>query len=97
MKFFKGWNPNEGGSFRVAAKWIIENLGRKPKNSTLNIINHERGFVPGNLEWTSPREQAANQMFKIIARLKKRIKGLEQEIAILRKPHANRENTFPGY
>lgn len=82
MPFFDGWNPKKGGSFKAGGDWIIDNIGRKPKESgwSLHIVNHELGFVPGNLEWASKRKQAAEQMFKIIARQKNRIRELEEAL-----------------
>jgi hypothetical protein len=59
-------------------------LGTRPKGSTLHIIEHEKGFVPGNLEWAHPRKQNNQQMFKIIAQQRHRIKQLEAEIALLK-------------
>jgi len=84
MPFFDGWNPDKGGSHQVGADWIIANLGNRPKGSTLHIVDHEKGFVPGNLEWTHPRKQSNQQMFKIIAQQRHRIKELEAEVALLK-------------
>jgi endogenous inhibitor of DNA gyrase (YacG/DUF329 family) len=84
MPFFDGWNPKKGGSFRAGANWILENLGRRPKGTTLHIIDHEKGFTPNNLEWTHPRKQSNQQMFKIIAQQRHRIKELEAEVALLK-------------
>jgi hypothetical protein len=46
----------------------------------MHIIDHALGFVPGNLEWTHPRKQAHQQMCKIIAQQRNRIKKLEARI-----------------
>lgn len=80
MPFFDEWNPKKGGSTEAGAKWIIANLGKRPEGSTLHIIDHEKGFVPGNLEWAYPRKQSNQQMFKIIAQLRHRIKELEVKL-----------------
>ena len=64
--------------------WITTNLGKRPKGSTLHIVHHDVGFVPGNLEWTHPRKQSNQQMFKIIAQQRHRIKELEAEVALLK-------------
>ncbi len=84
MPFFDAWNPNKGGSQLAGAEWIIKNLGKKPEGTSLHIIEHEKGFVPGNLEWTHPKKQSSQQMFKIIANLKHHIKELELEIRLLK-------------
>lgn len=80
MPFFDEWNPDKGGSFDIAERWILENLGKRPKGTTLHIIQHDLGFVPGNLEWTFPRRQSNQLMFKIIAQQRHRIKELEKRI-----------------
>lgn len=77
MPFFDGWNPKKGGSFLLGMKWVIENLGKRPEKASLHIVDHEKGFVPGNLEWAFRNKQNSQQMFKIIANLKHRIKELE--------------------
>jgi hypothetical protein len=96
MPFYDGWNPKKGGSIRVGADWIITNLGKRPEGCTMHIVDHEKGFVPGNLEWTHPRKQDHQQMFKIIAQQRHRIKELEAEAVLLkseieaRKQHAEK-------
>lgn len=80
IPFFDGWNPHKGGSLLEAVKWIIKNLGNNPKGSSMHIVEHEEGFIPGNLEWTYPKKQNAQQMFKIIADLKHEIKKLKLKI-----------------
>jgi hypothetical protein len=85
MPFFDGWKPKKGGSYKTGAMWIIKNLGFRPKGTQLHIVNHEKGFVPGNLEWTHPVKQVNQQMFKIIAQQRHRIKQLEAEVAELKK------------
>ena len=85
MPFYDNWNPNKGGSWLNEAKWIIKNLGKRPKGASLHIIEHEKGFIPGNLEWAYPNKQSAQKMFKIIANLKHRIKELEFKLTQERK------------
>lgn len=84
MPFCDEWNPAKGGSFKAGAAWIIEHLGKRPKGSTLHVIDHAVGFMPNNLEWTHPRKQNNQQMYKIIAQQRHRIKELEKQIKILR-------------
>jgi hypothetical protein len=84
MPFFDSWNPQKGGSIKAGAIWIIENLGKRPKGCSLHIVDHARGFVPGNLEWTFPRKQSTEQMFKIIADQRHRIKELEEQLRIFK-------------
>jgi hypothetical protein len=61
MPFYDKWNPKKGGSYQVGAKWIMENLGKRPgENYSLDIIKHDRGFVPGNLRWAQHKIQFLN-------------------------------------
>ena|ERR1700676_1805723 len=85
MVFFDSWNPDKGGSFQAGAEWIISNLGKRPEDTSLHIIDHSLGFVPGNLEWTHPRKQTNQQMFKIIAQQHHEIKSLKEQIVQLEK------------
>jgi hypothetical protein len=80
MPFFDSWNPNKGGSYQSGADWIIKNLGRRPEGTTMHIVDHALGFVPGNLEWTFPQKQASGKMFKIIADQRHEIKTLKERI-----------------
>ena len=84
MPFFDGWNPKKGGSFRAGAAWIISNLGKRPQGGSLHVVHHDIGFMPGNLEWASAGKQSNQQMFKIIAQQRHRIKELEAELALLK-------------
>lgn len=80
MPFFDSWNYDKGGSSLDGAIWIRENLGLRPKGASLHIIDHAKGFVPGNLEWAYPRKQANQQMFKIIAQQRHEIKELKRQL-----------------
>jgi hypothetical protein len=81
MPFFNSWNPDKGGSFRTGANWIIKNLGRRPEdNSSLHIVKHEKGFVPGNLVWASKFTQSNQLLFKIVARLRHQVAALKKRL-----------------
>ena len=67
MPFFEGWNPRKGGSFVVAARWIIDTLGEKPGPQwSMDVIKHQFGFVPGNLRWALKRTQKHNQQHRVL-------------------------------
>lgn len=50
--------------YLVFRAYALENLGLKPSPAhTLDIINHDKGFVPGNLRWATKLEQTKNRRF----------------------------------
>lgn len=58
------WNPAVVGdyaylNFRID---VIHSIGERPDSFfTLDIIEHERGFMPGNIRWATKKEQAVNR------------------------------------
>jgi hypothetical protein len=63
MVFYEGWDPDKGGTYVAGAKWIIENLGRKPsRDYELHIVDRRLGFVPGNLAWVPRSEHKREEM-----------------------------------
>lgn len=66
MPFESSWNPDlHLGRLGAGVQWILENLGPKPgPNWSLDIIEHEKGFVPGNLRWAEHRTQRDNQRYR---------------------------------
>ena len=69
MPFFNDWNPNKGGAYWKGAKWIIENLGKKPGPEwSIDIIEHKKGFVPGNLRWAKRFVQNYNKRHKLLGK-----------------------------
>jgi hypothetical protein len=86
MPYWDEWNPNRGGSFKAGAKWIIENIGRRPgtsKEYQLHIISRRLGFVPGNLAWI-PRDK--HRQDELIPKLLIEIQNLRLELDALRRP-----------
>ena len=67
MPFCEEWNPDKGGAFWKGAKWIIDNLGKRPDPEwSMDIIKHELGFVPGNLRWASKKVQRENKSHRTL-------------------------------
>lgn len=49
-------------SIRAFAEWVANNLGPKPSEKfSLDRIDNERGYEPGNLRWATRAEQARNK------------------------------------
>jgi len=49
-------------SIRSAAEWVLDNLGVRPTNThSLDRVDNNRGYEPGNLRWATRSEQARNK------------------------------------
>jgi len=49
-------------SVRSGAEWILDNLGVKPSTThSLDRIDNNKGYTPGNLRWATRSEQARNK------------------------------------
>ena len=49
-------------SVRAFAEWVMDNLGAKPSTThSLDRIDNNRGYEPGNLRWATRAEQARNK------------------------------------
>lgn len=52
----------EFASRRAFAEWVLDNLGPKPDYTySLDRIDNNRGYEPGNLRWATSAEQARNK------------------------------------
>jgi hypothetical protein len=60
IKMYKPWVKN----FDAFENWILTHLGPCPKGMSIDRIDNDRGYVPGNLKWSTPLEQMANQRTK---------------------------------
>lgn len=67
--------PNYGGrGIRVCVEWMqfasfIRDMGPPPEGLTLERINNERGYEPGNCRWATRTEQARNKRTNRIVEL----------------------------
>jgi len=47
---------------RAFAEWVLDNLGPKPsRGHTVDRVDNNRGYEPGNLRWATRSEQARNK------------------------------------
>ncbi len=45
--------------------WIEKSLGNRPPDFTLDRIDNDKGYLPGNLRWAGPKTQTQNQRKRI--------------------------------
>ena len=57
IEVFEEWK----GSPTPFIEWIEENLGPRPAGMTLDRINNDGNYEPGNLRWSTAKEQRDNQ------------------------------------
>ena len=42
-------------------EWILKNLGERPKNYSIDRINNNGNYEPGNLRWATSSDQNSNK------------------------------------
>lgn len=75
------YNPNDprykdwgGRGIAVCDQWLNSYkafelyMGSRPKGCTLDRIDNDKNYEPGNVRWATPKEQAANRRKRSKAR-----------------------------
>lgn len=52
----EGWREN----FPLFRDWVMSNLGERPVNCTLDRIDNEGDYAPGNIRWATHAQQSRN-------------------------------------
>jgi hypothetical protein len=58
IKLYFEWIDN----YILFQDWILNNIGNRPENKTLDRINNNGNYEPGNLRWATPEEQSKNKI-----------------------------------
>ena len=48
-------------SLRSSVEWVLDNLGPRLAGTSIDRIDNDRGYEPGNLRWATRIEQARNK------------------------------------
>lgn len=47
--------------FEAFKQWILTNLGSRPEGLTMDRMDNDKGYEPGNLRWATQQVQADNR------------------------------------
>lgn len=64
---FREWKYWGGRGITIHLEWVVSfetflrDMGPRPEGTSLDRINNEGNYEPGNCRWATPKEQVANQ------------------------------------
>lgn len=63
---FKQWKDYGGRGIQICKEWkdfkiFLRDMGKRPKNHTLDRINNNGNYEPSNCKWSSRAEQSLNR------------------------------------
>jgi hypothetical protein len=63
ISVYKEWRRKGRGcpGFNSFLSWILTNLGERPEGMTLDRIDNDKDYEPGNLRWATSSEQVRNR------------------------------------
>lgn len=61
IKLYDEWDDSCTCGFEEFAAYVLSTLGPRPEGHTLDRIDNNQDYRPGNLQWAPPAEQAANR------------------------------------
>lgn len=77
IRVHKSWHD-----VRVFIAWVEENLGPRPAGCTLDRVDNDGDYEPGNVQWADAPAQQSNR--RKVTALQERIASLQRELDLLR-------------
>lgn len=77
IKIFEDWDNGSTVGFEVFAAYVLLVLGPRPEGCSLDRIDNDGDYEPGNLRWATVQEQLANKRQDTEAQKAVRDKGLK--------------------